>query len=190
MRDIVSLSFPENTETAILAGGSFWGLEAVYQAAKGVLCVVPGYTGGSVSNPSYNQVCSGETGHFQAVRIHFDPEQISYRNLLEIFFIIHDPTQRDRQGNDIGPQYRSAIFWADERQQFQAMRIIEELRRIRAFLAPIVTETRPVAVFFPAERYHWNYYKKNGKLSYCQQTIQPKLERFRAAFPSLYSAPQ
>jgi len=172
-------------ETAILAGGCFWCLEAVYQEVRGVQSVESGYIGGHVVDPDYNQVCTGETGHVEAVRIVFDPNVVSYRQLLEIFFIVHDPTQRNRQGNDIGTQYRSAIFWFDERQQFHCSRIIEELRRIRVFLAPIVTEIKPATEFYPAEPYHRDYYRRNMAMSYCARVIDPKLEKFRLTFAAL-----
>lgn len=172
-------------ETAIFAGGCFWCTEAVFQAIRGVLSVEPGYTGGTVPNPTYNQVCTGETGHVEAVKVVFDPAQVSYRQLLEVFFVIHDPTQRNRQGNDIGPQYRSAIFWFDERQEFHCSRIIEELRRIQAFLAPIVTEVKPAQVFYPAESYHRDYFLRNPKMSYCQRIVAPKLAKLRQTFAAL-----
>ncbi|WP_018605465.1 peptide-methionine (S)-S-oxide reductase MsrA [Uliginosibacterium gangwonense] len=176
-------------ETAIFAGGCFWCTEAVFQAVRGVISVEPGYTGGTVPNPTYNQVCTGETGHVEAVRIVFDPAQVKYRQLLEVFFVIHDPTQRNRQGNDIGPQYRSAIFWFDERQEFHCSRIIEELRRIQAFLAPIVTEVKPAQVFYPAENYHRNYFLRNPAMSYCQRIVAPKLVKLRQTFAALCAPP-
>lgn len=175
-------------ETAILAGGCFWCLDAVYREVRGVISVESGYTGGSMPDPSYNQVCTGETGHVEAVRICFEPSLVTYRQLLEIFFIIHDPTQRNRQGNDIGSQYRSAIFWFDERQRFHCNRIIEELRRIRVFLAPIVTEVKPAEAFYPADVYHQNYYQRNPQLSYCERVVAPKLEKFRLTFAALRAA--
>lgn len=172
-------------ETAILAGGCFWCLDAVYRDVRGVVSVESGYTGGFVVEPSYNEVCSGDTGHVEAVRIQFDPAVVTYRQLLEIFFILHDPTQRNRQGNDIGTQYRSAIFWFDERQRFHCNRIIEELRRIRVFLAPIVTEVRPAEPFYLADPYHQDYYRRNSQLSYCERVIAPKLEKFYLTFAAL-----
>ena len=180
-----SLQTETEMEVAILAGGGFWGLEAVYQMVKGVLSIEPGYTGGVIPNPTYNEICSGETGHLEAVKISFDPKKISYRQILEIFFIIHDPTQRERQGRDIGSQYRSAIFWLNEYQRFHCTRILEELRRIKVFLAPIVTEIQQAEPFYPAENYHRNYYKKNQASTYCKQVIYPKLEKFKTTFPHL-----
>lgn len=161
----------------------------MFQVVRGVISVEPGYTGGAVANPSYNQVCSGETGHVEAVRLMFDPQQVTYRQLLEIFFVIHDPTQRDRQGNDVGSQYRSAIFWFNERQQFHCTRIIEELRRIQAYLAPIVTEVKPAQTFYLAETYHHNYFLRNPAMSYCQRIITPKLAKLHQTFAKLCIPP-
>lgn len=173
------------TETAILAGGCFWCLEAVYKEVVGVDEVLPGYIGGVLPEPSYRQVCSGETGHAEAVRIAFDAQRVEYRNLLEIFFAIHDPTTRDRQGDDVGSQYRSAIFTEDEAQLLVARETINALEAGRAFEAPLVTEVVPAGRFWPAEDFHRDYYAINGKQAYCQLVVAPKLNRFRQKFTRL-----
>lgn len=169
-------------EVATLAGGCFWCLEAVYKELRGVTAVTSGYTGGHVTNPSYRQVCSGTTGHAEAVRIVFDPTVISYRDLLEVFFGTHDPTTRDRQGADVGPQYRSAIFYHSPEQQETAGAVIAELGREHVFGAPIVTEVAPAAAFYPAEDYHADYYARNREQPYCRIVIDPKVAKLRARF--------
>lgn len=169
-------------EIATLAGGCFWCLEAVYETLRGVLEVEPGYSGGHVSHPTYEQVCTGTTGHAEAVRITFDPQVISYRDLLEVFFAIHDPTTPNRQGPDIGPQYRSAIFYHSENQRMEAERVIRELEAARVFPGPIVTELAPMTVFYPAEEYHRRYYRRHPEQPYCQVVIAPKLVKVRQRF--------
>jgi len=165
-------------EVAVLAGGCFWCTEAIYLDVIGVKSVESGYTGGDAVNPSYKQVCSGDTGHAEAVRITFDPEQISYADLLDIFFATHDPTQLNRQGNDVGTQYRSAIFPQDEEQRAAAIAAIERTQEERD--APVVTTIEPAAAWYPAEDYHQEYFAREGASNpYCQAVIAPKLAKFR-----------
>jgi peptide-methionine (S)-S-oxide reductase len=171
-----------NEEIAILAGGCFWCLEAVYQEMEGVLSVESGYTGGHLANPTYEQVCSGATGHAEAVRIFFDPAQTSYREILEVFFAIHDPTTLNRQGNDAGTQYRSAIFYLDERQRTTAEELIRELSAGHIWDSPIVTELQPAATFYEAEDYHQNYFRSNPRQPYCAYVVSPKVQKFRQKF--------
>ncbi|RMD76943.1 MAG: peptide-methionine (S)-S-oxide reductase [Chloroflexi bacterium] len=169
-------------ETATLAGGCFWCLEAVYDQVIGVKDVVSGYTGGRVPNPSYQRVCDGNTGHAEAVQIQFDTEQISYRELLEIFFSIHDPTTLNRQGADVGTQYRSAIFYHSEEQRQIAEQLVRELTEQRVFRDPIVTEIVPATTFYPAEDYHQEYFARNPYQPYCQFVVAPKVVKFRKLF--------
>lgn len=166
-------------EQATLGGGCFWCLEAVYQELEGVESVKSGYSGGHVAEPSYREVCTGTTGHAEVVRVTFDPEVVSYRDLLEVFYTIHDPTTRDRQGADVGPQYRSAIFWHSEEQREMALTLIEELTSNGALGAPIVTEVAELDTFWPAEADHDDYYRNNTFQPYCQLVIEPKLQKFR-----------
>jgi len=170
------------TEVATLAGGCFWCLEAVYQEVAGVERVVSGYAGGHAPNPTYQQVCSGTTGHAEVVQVHFDPETVSYRRLLQIFFGIHDPTTPNRQGGDVGTQYRSAIFTHSAEQQATAEALVRELGEEQLFDAPIVTEVRPLDVFYPAEDYHQDYFRQNPNQPYCRAVVGPKLAKFRAKF--------
>ena len=172
------------TELATLAGGCFWCLEAVYEEGAGVSRVVSGYSGGHVTNPTYEQVCSESTGHTEAVQLTFDPETISYRELLEIFFAIHDPTTLNRQEPDVGTQYRSAVFYHDEIQQAIAEKTIQELEADNQWHANIVTEVTPLAEFYPAEAYHQQYYRRNPFQGYCQVVISPKVAKFRKQFAS------
>lgn len=167
------------TATATLAGGCFWCLDAVYRRLRGVERVVSGYTGGEPANPSYELVCTGTTGHAEAVQITFDPDVISYRELLEVFFTIHDPTQLNRQGADLGTQYRSAIFWHDEDQKAEAERYIAELTAEQVFDQPIVTVLEPVGTFYPAEEYHQDYFARNARQPYCQAVVAPKIAKLR-----------
>ncbi|MCL2656176.1 MAG: peptide-methionine (S)-S-oxide reductase MsrA [Betaproteobacteria bacterium] len=175
-------------ETAILAGGCFWCLEAVYVRVRGVLGVESGYCGGAVVDPTYAQVCNGQTGHAEAVRICFDPARISFRDLLEIFFLIHDPTTRNRQGNDVGTQYRSAIFWTSPEQQSIALSMLAELEAARAYAAPIVTELQPAPVFYVAEDYHQAYFATHPDQPYCEVVVAPKLAKFRAKLGQRFEA--
>ena len=172
----------EKRETATLAGGCFWCLEAAFDWLKGVVRVIPGYTGGQAPNPSYHDVCSGTTGHAEAVQITFDPGILSFRELLEVFFIIHDPTTLNYQGNDVGTQYRSAIFYHSPEQKQEAERIIGELTAAGVWARPIVTKVEPLAEFHPAEEYHHQYYRRNPEQGYCQVVIAPKLDKFRREF--------
>ncbi|MEO6391872.1 MAG: peptide-methionine (S)-S-oxide reductase MsrA [Pyrinomonadaceae bacterium] len=169
-------------ETATLAGGCFWCLEAVYDELKGVQSVESGYTGGPTVNPSYRAVCDGTTGHAEVVQIKFDPAVITYRDLLDVFFTIHDPTTLNRQGADVGTQYRSAIYYHSPEQQTIAENLIKELNELRLWDAPIVTEVTPIGDYYPAEDYHQNYYKNNPNQGYCQMVVAPKVSKFRAKF--------
>lgn len=169
-------------EIATLAGGCFWCLEAVFKQLRGVERVVSGYAGGSVPDPSYQQVCSGATGHAEVVQIRFDPRQISYRELLEVFFTIHDPTTLNRQGNDVGTQYRSAIFYHDEGQQAIAGQVIREIEASGMWGRPVVTQLSPFSDFFPAEEYHQDYFERNPLQPYCQVVIAPKVSKFRQKY--------
>lgn len=165
---------------ATLAGGCFWCLETAYQRLKGVTSVVSGYTGGHVPNPSYEDVCGRDTGHAEAVQIHFDPAQISYPELLEVFFTLHDPTTLNRQGNDIGTQYRSAIFTHSPAQENAAKQAIERFSKV--WQGPIVTEVLPAGPFFEAESYHQRYFERNPYQPYCQAVVQPKVAKLRKLF--------
>jgi peptide-methionine (S)-S-oxide reductase len=167
------------TATATLGGGCFWCLEAVYQEVDGVTRIVSGYAGGHVPNPTYEQVCGKQTGHAEVVQVTFDPAKLPYRQVLETFFAIHDPTTPNRQGNDVGPQYRSVIFYHDDAQRATASAIIAELTAEHAFDAPIVTEVLPLPAFYPAEDYHQNYYRQHTSQPYCTFVISPKLAKFR-----------
>jgi len=165
---------------ATLAGGCFWCLEAVYEDVAGVADVESGYAGGAASTPTYRAVCSGSTGHAEVVRIEFDPERISYRELLEIFFAIHDPTTLNRQGNDVGTQYRSAIFFHDEAQRTTAEQVIAELRA--SLRSPVVTELLPVSDYHRAETEHQEYFRQHPGQGYCAFVVAPKVEKFRRTF--------
>jgi peptide-methionine (S)-S-oxide reductase len=166
-------------ETAVFAGGCFWCLEAPYDQLRGVQNVESGYAGGHVANPSYEDVCTGRTGHAEVVRVTYDPDVISYDDLLEVFFTLHDPTQLNRQGNDVGTQYRSAIFYENPEQERAARSMIERLQTEELFDAPIVTTIEPLAEFYPAESYHRDYYERNRNQPYCQVVISPKLSKLR-----------
>jgi peptide-methionine (S)-S-oxide reductase len=172
------------SETTTLAGGCFWCLEAVYDRIEGVIDVESGYMGGDMPNPTYERVCDGDTGHAEVVQVTFDPSRISFRDLLEIFFVIHDPTTLNRQGNDVGTQYRSAIFFHTPGQKAQAEAIIRELSESRAFADPIVTEVAPAGKFHVAEGYHQRYFENNPNQPYCQFVVAPKLAKFRQKFSS------
>ncbi len=166
-------------EIATLGGGCFWCLEAVYQEMKGVESVVSGYMGGRVLNPTYQQVCGGDTGHVEVVQVTFDSEVVSFRDILEVFFTIHDPTTLDRQGNDAGEQYRSAIFYHSEAQKQTAEEIISELDEEKVWSNPVVTQVRPAELFYKAEDYHQNYFRNNPRQTYCAYVVAPKLRKFR-----------
>ena len=167
---------------ATLGGGSFWCLDAPFRELRGVKEVVAGYAGGHVPNPSYRAVCEGETGHAQVVRVAFDPRELSYRDLLTVFFAIHDPTTPDRQGPDVGPQYRSVIFHHSPAQRAEAERVIADLEGV--WDAPILTELAPAPEFYPAETFHQDYYARNATRPYCEATIAPKVARVRRVFGS------
>jgi peptide-methionine (S)-S-oxide reductase len=167
-------------EQATLAGGCFWCLEAVYVELRGVERVISGYAGGSVANPSYEQVCSGRTGHAEVVQVTFDPAQISYRDILDVFFTIHDPTTLNRQGADVGTQYRSAIFFNSPEQEQTAREVIEEVKGL--YKDPIVTELTPLDRFYPAEGYHQDYFARNPNQAYCQFVVAPKVAKARQKF--------
>ena len=169
-------------ETATLGGGCFWCLEAVFDDLVGVLDVVSGYSGGTVPDPTYEQVCAGRTGHAEVVSVTFDPDVLSYRDLLGVFFVIHDPTTRNRQGNDTGPQYRSVVFTHSEAQAETAQAVIRELNLAHVFENRIVTEVTPFTRFFPAEDYHLNYFAKNPTQGYCRMVVAPKVAKFRKEF--------
>ena len=170
-------------EVAILGGGCFWCTEAVYLEVKGVTKVESGYTGGAQPNPTYEQVCTGETGHAEVVRLEFDPEQVSYRDLLVIFFTIHDPTTLNRQGNDVGTQYRSVIFYVNPEQEATARQVIAEMAHV--WDAPIVTELAHAAPFYKAEDYHQNYFAQHPLQGYCAFVVAPKVAKFRKTYAEL-----
>jgi len=171
------------SETATLAGGCFWCLEAVYDELKGVESVESGYMGGSAPNPTYEQVCGGDTGHAEVVRVTFDPAQVSYEDVLGIFFSIHDPTTLDRQGNDVGSQYRSAIFYHTPAQERVAREMVARLGRDKAFSRPIVTEIVPAGTFHMAEAYHQEYFSRvGGGNPYCSFVVEPKVAKFRKQY--------
>jgi len=169
-------------EVATLGGGCFWCLEPVYEDLQGVKDVVVGYSGGHVPDPSYRRVTTGTTGHAEVVQVYFDPDEISYREILEVFFTIHDPTTPNRQGADIGPQYRSIILYHDQEQRATAEEVIRELEEEGVWNRPIVTEVVPFEEFYKAEEYHQEYYKKNPGAGYCQVVIAPKVSKFRKTY--------
>jgi len=179
--DRSSLEMDQATELATLGGGCFWCLEPVFDELVGVQQVEVGYAGGGMANPSYDQVCGGRTGHAEVIQIRFDPRQISYRDLLEIFFSIHDPTTPDRQGADVGPQYRSLVLSHSAEQR----KIAEDLAaELRADGIPVVTQLEPFQAFYRAEEYHQAYYRKNPSAGYCRVVVAPKLAKFRAKYTS------
>ncbi|RAV27644.1 peptide-methionine (S)-S-oxide reductase [Sinomicrobium soli] len=169
-------------DTATFAAGCFWCVETQFEQLKGVRKVVSGYTGGTVADPTYKQVCTGTTGHAEACNIVYDPAVISFDELLEAFFVAHDPTQRNRQGNDVGTQYRSAVFYHSAAQKQKTEYYIRRLNEEKAYDSPVVTEVAPYTVFYEAEDYHQDYYDQNRSVPYCQYVIQPKLEKFKKVF--------
>jgi peptide-methionine (S)-S-oxide reductase len=175
-------------QTATLAGGCFWCLEAVYDQVVGVNDVVSGYAGGQTPNPTYHQVTSGRTGHAEVVQIKFDPQQISYEQILKIFFTIHDPTTLNRQGPDVGTQYRSAIFYHNQDQKETAEQVIREIEQAGFWHGPVVTEVVPLDTFYPAEDYHQEYYAHNPNQPYCQVVVAPKVTKFRKQFSHLWKS--
>jgi peptide-methionine (S)-S-oxide reductase len=172
----------KNLESVTLGGGCFWCTEAVFQLIRGVEKVEPGYSGGDLPNPSYEQVSTGTTGHVEVAKITFDPNVTSFREILEIFFGTHDPTQLNRQGADVGTQYRSVIFYNSEKQKNTAEKLIEELSNEKVYNNPIVTAVEPLKVFYPAEEYHKDYFKKHPKASYCQAVIAPKIAKLQKTY--------
>ena len=174
------------TKSLVLGGGCFWCLDGAFKVLPGVLGIVSGYAGGKTENPSYEEVCGGETGHAEVVRLDFDPSVLSIDRLFDLFFTIHDPTTRDRQGADVGPQYRSIILYANEKQKAAALAAIA--RAQTAWEAPILTELAPLGVFWPAEAYHQDYFAKNPNYGYCRAVVAPKVKK-ALAFVSLQSKP-
>jgi len=169
-------------EKATLGGGCFWCTEAVYLELKGVVDVKPGYSGGHVKNPSYKEVCNETTGHAEVVQITFDPGIVSFSEILEVFFITHDPTTLNRQGNDVGTQYRSAVFFHNEKQKETALKVIGEFDQEKVYDKPVVTEVTKFSAFYPAEDYHVNYFARNKNQPYCQYVVAPKVEKFKKVF--------
>lgn len=177
------MAHSDKNEVAVLGGGCFWCTEAIFVGLNGILSATPGYAGGSTKDPTYDEVSAGNTGHVEATRIVFDPDVITFKDLLTVFFATHDPTTRDRQGNDVGPQYRSVIFYTSEAQREQA----EEYRKVvqHSFSSPIVTDIRPFEVFYEAENYYKRYYKTHKDAPYCRAVIDPKLEKLQKQFAGL-----
>src|SRR5262249_37554309 len=179
---LVHLITMSNTQTAVLGGGCFWCLEAVFDGLRGVESVESGYMGGRIDNPTYRQVCGGDTGHVEVVRITFNPQEITFPDLLEVFFATHDPTTLNRQGGDVGEQYRSVIFYTSEEQRTQAQQAIAALNASRTWPDPIVTTVEPAAKFFMAEDYHQEYFANNPFQPYCQIVVSPKVKKFQQKF--------
>jgi peptide-methionine (S)-S-oxide reductase len=171
--------------TAVFGGGCFWCVEAVFDELRGVHSVVSGYAGGETKNPTYEQVCGGRTGHAEVIKIEYDPAQISFRDLLAVFFATHDPTTLNRQGNDMGTQYRSAVFYANEEQKQEGAAFIKELDEAKSFTSSIVTTLEPLSDFYPAEDYHQKYYASNPYQPYCQYMIPPKLNKLHKQYKEL-----
>ena len=186
-KNTLTMTNTQNThlDTAVLAGGCFWCMEAIYQELKGVQKVESGYTGGKAANPTYEQVCTGSTGHAESLRISYDPKVITYRDLLHVFFTVHDPTTLNRQGADVGTQYRSAVYYHGDDQKKIAEEIIKEVNAAHIWKAPIVTELTALSTFYPAEDYHANYYNSHPEQSYCKIVIEPKVLKFREKFKNL-----
>jgi len=173
---------PARYARATVAGGCFWCTEAIFKRLKGVKSVVPGYSGGKIENPSYEQVCSETTGHAEAIQIEFDPSEIAYQKLLAVFFYTHDPTTPNQQGNDVGPQYRSVVFYHDERQKKEAENLVAKFERDKVYSRPIVTTIEQFKNFYIAEDYHKNYFEKNKDAPYCNYVIAPKLKKLLEKF--------
>ena len=182
MKDETAREEPAQTEVATFGAGCFWCVEAVFLELEGVVAVESGYSGGTLLNPTYEQICTGATGHAEVCRIRYDPAKIGYDDLLEVFWKTHDPTTPNRQGNDVGTQYRSVIFYHNQQQKALAERYKRELDASGAFQSPIVTEIVPAAEFYEAEQYHQDYYRNNPQQGYCRVVIGPKLEKFRKVF--------
>ncbi|SRR5258708_4184054 len=181
-QEVSRMMRPSRPEVATLAGGCFWCLEAVFDELEGVQDVVSGYAGGSVPHPTYKQVCNGDTGHAEVVQVTFDPAVLSYRDLLKVFFAIHDPTTLNRQGGDVGTQYRSAIFTHSDEQEQVADEVLAELNAEKLWDDPIVTEVVPAESFYPAEDYHQEYFRRNPNQGYCRMVIAPKVAKFRKEY--------
>ena len=175
-------SFQKQFQIATLGGGCFWCLEAVFSQMQGVHSAISGYCGGTTDSPTYKEICSGTTGHAEVVQVTFDPDVVSYRELLEVFFTIHDPTTLNRQGNDVGTQYRSVIFFHSVEQKTEAEEMIAELTAARVWPNPIVTEVVPLEKFYPAEDYHQEYFKLHGEQPYCRAVVAPKVAKFQEKF--------
>jgi peptide-methionine (S)-S-oxide reductase len=173
------------TQTIVLGGGCFWCTEAVYKEVRGVTDVESGYSNGQGERPSYEQVCTGRTGYAEVVKLTYDPAQISLRQILEIFFVVHDPTQRDRQGNDVGTQYRSGIYFTTPQQKEAAEAMIRQMTQEKLFGKPIVTEVQPLANYWPAEDYHQDFFERNPTQGYCVAVAAPKVAKFRKTFSEL-----
>jgi methionine-S-sulfoxide reductase len=177
-----SLTSNSGNDTLTVAAGCFWCVEAPFEQLKGVVSVESGYMGGSIANPSYEMVCTGTTGHAEAVRIIFDTNTVAYETLMEVFFTVHDPTQLNRQGADVGTQYRSAIFYKNETERLKASKLIEELDASAAYSSKIMTKLEPIGSFYSAENYHQDYFQNNENQPYCRYVIQPKMEKFKKVF--------
>jgi peptide-methionine (S)-S-oxide reductase len=177
-----------NIQSATLAGGCFWCIESAFNKVDGVESALSGYAGGEVNNPSYEAVCRGDTGHAEVVRVNFDADKMTYRDVLEIFFALHDPTQLNRQGNDVGTQYRSAVFFHDDGQKLEAEKIINEMVADQVWPDPIVTEVTPLNNYFEAEAYHQDYFNNNPQNQYCAMVVAPKLAKFKKNFASRLKA--
>ena len=176
------------TETIVLGGGCFWCTEAVFDRVQGVLDVESGYSNGETVRPTYEQVCTGRTGHAEVIKVDFDPAQITLREILEIFFVVHDPTTLNRQGNDVGTQYRSGIYYSSEAQKQVAEEVIREITESRTYRSPIVTEVRPLANYSTAEDYHQDYFLNHPDQGYCAFVVGPKVEKFQKTFASRLKA--
>lgn len=174
----------QKTETATLGGGCFWCTEAIFKQLKGVISVLPGYSGGTTKNPTYEEVCTGETGHAEVIQVVFDPATISFTEVLEVFFETHDPTTLNRQGADVGTQYRSAVFYHSNEQKEAAEKVIKLLNQEKIYDSPVVTEVTAFKAFYQAEDYHKNYYARNPNQPYCSVVIGPKVEKFKKVFKS------
>ena len=174
-----------NSKLATFGGGCFWCIEGAFNQVRGVAKAISGYSGGDIDNPTYQQICQGNTGHAEVVQIEFDPEKVTFEQLLEVFFQLHDPTQLNRQGNDVGTQYRSVVYYHDENQMQIIENTIQQLEQENIWSAPIVTEVSPVSVFYPAEDYHQDYANENPQQPYCALIINPKLAKFKHQFRHL-----
>lgn len=182
MQEHTKTNPPKDREVTTLAGGCFWCLEAIFKEVKGIEKAVSGYSGGTTVNPSYGEVCSGATGHAESVQLTYDPKQISFKEILAIFFSVHDPTTLNRQGADVGTQYRSAIFYHNTEQKAEAEEAIKQLNASKSWGAPVVTQVAPYKDFYPAEDYHQEYYARNPDRPYCSVVIAPKLDKFRKQY--------